>query len=398
MNENATELLRGTVETLQESELKERLDSGKQLVVKAGFDPTAADLHLGHVVLLNKLRAFQDAGHLVKFVIGDFTGMIGDPSGRDATRLPVSKEQLAKNALTYTKQCFKILDQSATQILFNSSWLEKLSLSELLHISSQYTVARMLERDDFHKRYIAQQSIGVHEFIYPLMQGYDSIVLSCDVELGGSDQKFNLLVGRHLQKAWGQDPQIVMMLPLLVGLDGHRKMSKSLNNYVGIDEEPQSMFGKIMSLSDELMWDYFELLSCLSSAEIEQLKASVKEGKNPRDIKMDLACELISQFHTKTEAQKSKMDFIARFRHNQIPDDIKEIDLHIKEDALPVYKILQMSSLTSSSSEARRMIEQGAVKINGENVGDVNCVVKVNSTNVYQVGKRKFIKIKLSNE
>ena len=354
MSKEIDELLRGVVETLQVDELEKHLASGKSPVIKAGFDPTTADLHLGHVVLLNKLRTFQDMGHVVKFVVGDFTGTIGDPSGRDVTRPPMLKEELRQNANSYAEQAFKVLDRGATEVLFNSDWLEKLLLADVLHLSAQHTVARMLERDDFSQRYAARQTIGLHEFLYPLMQGYDSVVLSCDVEIGGTDQKFNLLVGRHLQKVWKQQPQVVMMMPILVGLDGKRKMSKSLDNYVGITEEPSSMYGKLMSLSDESMWSYFELLSRFSVKEINDLKVSLAEGGNPRDVKMVLARELVAYFHSRAKAQNAEADFIARFRHNQIPDEIELRELIIEGSSLPLFTVLKMSSLTASSTEASK--------------------------------------------
>ena len=389
------ELLRGVAETLQIEELEQRLDSGKQLVVKVGFDPTSPDLHLGHFVVLNKLRLFQDMGHLVKLVVGDFTGMIGDPSGKDATRPPVSKELIEKNASSYAEQAFIVLDRKATEVCFNSGWLEKLKLADILHLASHQTVARMLERDDFSQRYAAGQPIGIHEFLYPLMQGYDSVVLSCDVEIGGTDQKFNLLVGRYLQKVWKQAPQVVMMMPLLVGLDGKRKMSKSLGNYIGITESPDVMFGKIMSLSDDLMWHYFDLLAFHSSTQVNDLKRSVAEGSNPRDIKMLLASDVIAHFHGKKESENAKTDFIARFRHGQMPDEIESRELAIKDKSLALPVLLKLVSLTPSTSEATRMIKQGAVRLDGEKVSDTKLMIDTGSEHVFQVGKRQFMKVKL---
>lgn len=396
MSEKMNGLLRNVAETLQVEELEKLLSEGKQLVIKAGFDPTTADLHLGHFVVLNKLRDFQDIGHRVKFVVGDFTGTIGDPSGRDVTRPPMSQQDLQHNAESYAEQAFKVLDRKATEVVFNSEWLGKLSFADVLHLSAQYTVARMLERDDFSQRHAAGHAIGVHEFLYPLMQGYDSVALSCDIEIGGTDQKFNLLVGRHLQKAWKQRPQVVMMMPILVGLDGKRKMSKSLDNYIGIDEDPSTMLGKIMSLSDATMWEYFELLSSLSGPEIQALKAQTEQGKNPRDIKMSLARELVMRFHSEAEAHAAEEEFIQRFRHGILPEDMQSCELEIEAgDSLPLFKVLQMSALTPSSSEANRMIKQGAVKIDGVKAEDPNIKIGPRKEMVYQVGKRKFMKISL---
>ncbi len=390
-----SELLRGAKEILHTEELERQLDSGKRLVVKAGFDPTSPDLHLGHFVVLNKLRLFQDLGHSVKFVVGDFTGLIGDPSGKDATRPPVSKELIEKNAASYAEQAFKVLNPEATEICFNSKWLGALSLSDVLRLASHHTVARMLERDDFSQRYAAGQPIGIHEFLYPLMQGYDSVVLSSDVELGGADQKFNLLVGRHLQKVWKQAPQVVMMMPLLVGLDGTRKMSKSLDNCIGITESPQAMFGKVMSVSDDLMRHYFDLLSFRPSSELDSLKESVAQGANPRDIKMLLASEIVTRFCGDTAAQAAEADFVARFRHGQMPDDIESDTLTIEDSALGLATLLKLSSLTPSTSEAIRMIKQGAVRIDGEKVSDIKLPISAGSEHIFQVGKRRFMKIKL---
>lgn len=391
-----SELQRGTKEILQTEDLRQRLDSGKRLIIKAGFDPTSEDLHLGHFVVLNKLRLFQDMGHVVKFLVGDFTGMVGDPSGKDTTRPPVSKEQIEKNAASYAAQAFKVLDREATEVCFNSKWLGELGLSDVLHLASHQTVARMLERDDFSQRYATGQPIGIHEFLYPLMQGYDSVVLSCDVELGGTDQKFNLLVGRYLQKVWQQAPQIVMMMPLLVGLDGKRKMSKSLDNYIGITESPMLMFGKIMSLSDNLMWHYFDLLSLRPSSEIDRLKESVNAGNNPRDIKMLLASEIVARFHDNAKAKQAEADFVARFRHGQMPAEIESSTLTIEGSGVGLPVLLKLASLTPSTSEATRMIRQGAVRIDGEKVSDIKLMIDIGSEHIFQVGKRRFMRVKLS--
>lgn len=389
------ELLRGSEEIISIAELESRLKSDKPLVIKAGFDPTAADLHLGHTVLINKLRYFQDHGHIVKFLIGDFTALIGDPSGRNATRKPMSAEAIVENASSYEKQIYKILDPDKTQILFNSEWLAKLSSTEIIKLSAKHTVARMMERDDFKKRYKQEHAIGIHEFLYPLFQGYDSVVLKADVELGGSDQKFNLLVGRELQKDWGITPQIVITMPILEGLDGKQKMSKSLNNYIGIAEPPREMYGKLMSISDQLMWRYFDLLSFRSKAEIEDLNKSVGEGVNPKDIKMMLAEEIVSRFHDRATAENAKADFIARFSYGQMPADIEHCEVYINGDSLALANLLKESTMTRSTSEANRMIAQGAVRIDGVKVASKNVCIKIGDEHIYQVGKRNFRRILL---
>ena len=389
------ELLRGTEEIISPEELKQRLELNKPLVVKAGFDPTAPDLHLGHTVLINKLRYFQKHGHIVKFLIGDFTALIGDPSGRNITRKPMSVEQIKENADSYKKQIYKILDPDKTEILFNSQWLGKLSAAEIVKLSAKHTVARMMERDDFKKRYSKEHPIGIHEFLYPLFQGYDSVELKADIELGGTDQKFNLLVGRELQKDWRLAPQIVITMPILEGLDGKQKMSKSLNNYIGISESHKEMYGKIMSASDQLMWRYFELLSFKSKAEIDDLKKSVADGVNPRDIKMTLAEEIVARFHDKAAAFDAKTDFLARFSCGQIPDDIEYCKVHVDSDSLTLPKLLKESSMMSSTSEANRMIAQGAVRIDGVKVISRDVHIKVGTEHIYQVGKRNFRRILL---
>jgi len=394
VKEQLPEIQRGTDEILVLSELEERLKSGKPLRIKAGFDPTAPDIHIGHTVLINKMRQFQDLGHTVIFLIGDFTGLIGDPTGKNVTRKALTEEQVAINAETYKKQIFKILDPEKTEIRFNSEWMGKMSSVQMIQLSSRYTVARMLERDDFNKRYKNNQSIAIHEFLYPLVQGYDSVALECDVELGGTDQKFNLLMGRELQKQYGQKPQIVLTMPLLEGLDGVQKMSKSLNNYIGIDEAPGEMFGKLMSISDELMWRYFELLSFRPLADIEQLKQQVDSGRNPRDVKFELADEIITRFHNKEAAEKAQADFIARFQKGAIPDEMPEHSLEAeKPEGIPLTVMLKMCNLTSSTSDAMRMIKQGAVKIDGEKIADQRLVINKGTEAVYQVGKRKFARI-----
>ncbi len=388
------EIQRGTDEILILSELEERLKSGKPLRIKAGFDPTAPDIHIGHTVLINKMRQFQDLGHQVIFLIGDFTGLIGDPTGKNVTRKALTEEQVAINAETYKKQIFKILDPEKTEIRFNSEWMGKMSSVQMIQLSSRYTVARMLERDDFNKRYKNNQSIAIHEFLYPLVQGYDSVALECDVELGGTDQKFNLLMGRELQKQYGQKPQVVLTMPLLEGLDGVQKMSKSLNNYIGIDEAPGEMFGKLMSISDELMWRYFELLSFRPLSDIEQLKQQVATGRNPRDVKFELADEIITRFHNKEAADKAQTDFIARFQKGAMPEEMPEHSIDAeKPEGIPLTVMLKMCALTSSTSDAMRMIKQGAVKIDGEKIADQRLVIKKGTEAIYQVGKRKFARI-----
>lgn len=396
VEESLALIKRGSDELLIEAELVEKLKSGRPLRVKAGFDPTAPDLHLGHTVLINKLRHFQDLGHHVMFLIGDFTGMIGDPSGKNAARPPLSREQVLENAKTYQEQVFKILDPDKTEICFNSQWIEPLGASGMIRLAAQHTVARMLERDDFAKRYRNGQPIAIHEFLYPLCQGYDSVAMKADVELGGTDQKFNLLVGRELQKHYGQSPQCVLMMPLLEGLDGVNKMSKSLGNYVGISEPPREIFGKLMSITDELMWRYYELLSFRSAAEIADLRREVGDGRNPRDAKVMFAQEIVARFHGAAAAEDALADFEARFKQGAIPDDIQEVALQAVEGGLPVVQVLRLAGLTASTSEAMRMIAQGGVKIDGEKVADKEVVIPVGASHVLQVGKRKFARVTVS--
>ncbi|MCW8855438.1 MAG: tyrosine--tRNA ligase [Gammaproteobacteria bacterium] len=384
---------RGAEEILVEEELIEKLKSGKSLRIKAGFDPTAPDLHLGHTVLLNKLRQFQELGHEVIFLIGDFTGMIGDPTGKSATRPPLTRDQVIENAKSYEEQIFKILDPEKTLVMFNSSWMGNMDAADLIKLASSLTVARMLERDDFSKRYASNQPIAIHEFLYPLIQGYDSVELKADVELGGTDQKFNLLMGRELQKQHGQAPQTVLMMPILEGLDGVQKMSKSLNNYIGVHEPADEMFGKIMSISDELMWRYFELLSFRPMAEIEDLRLKMEQGTNPRDIKFQLAEEIIERFHDRASAVKARENFIARFQKGAMPDEMPEVELQTEDGELAIANLLKMADLTGSTSDAMRMIKQGAVKIDGQKIEDKSLKIQSGSCNVYQVGKRKFAKV-----
>ena len=395
MKEALKLIKRGTDEILTESDLKKKLESGKQLVVKAGFDPTAPDLHLGHTVLLNKLRHFQDLGHKVIFLIGDFTGRIGDPSGTNKTRPTLDAKDLVQNAKTYEKQVFKILKKDLTDVRFNSEWCENLGADGLIQLASKYNVARMLERDDFNKRFSSNKSIAIHEFLYPLVQGYDSVALEADVECGGTDQKFNLLVGRELQRDYDQEPQVVITVPILEGLDGIKKMSKSLNNFVGIDEEPNEMFGKIMSISDELMWRWFELLSFISEEEINDLKKQMEHGKNPRDIKFILAEELVDRFHKDGEGEKCKESFLNRFQKGKIPDDIDSVKINIDGPKIMLVNLLKDTNMISSVSEGNRLIKQGGIKINSEKVEDPKLEVSEGSEDIYQVGKRKFLKIKL---
>tara|TARA_B100001287_G_scaffold235852_1_gene208236 strand:+ start:460 stop:1650 length:1191 start_codon:yes stop_codon:yes gene_type:complete len=395
MQEELAIIKRGTDEILTESDLKKKLESGKQLVVKAGFDPTAPDLHFGHTVLINKLRHFQDLGHKVIFLIGDFTGQIGDPSGKNKTRPTLDEKELKENAKTYEKQVFKILKKELTEVRFNSEWCNKLGAAGLIGLASKYNVARMLERDDFNKRYNANQSIAVHEFLYPLVQGYDSVALNADVECGGTDQKFNLLVGRELQRSYEQEPQVVLTVPILEGLDGTNKMSKSLNNFIGINEKADEMFGKIMSISDELMWRWFELLSFIPEKEITILKKEVEAGKNPRDVKFILAEELVDRFHKPGDGTKCKEDFLQRFQKGTLPNDIKEVSLEIENKSIPLTNLLKNAEMTSSTSEAMRLIKQGGVKINSEKVSDVKLEIEKGSEAIYQVGKRKFLKINI---
>ena len=393
---DALELLkRGTDEILTVEDLKKKLSTKKKLVVKAGFDPTAPDLHLGHTVLINKLRHFQDLGHRVIFLIGDFTGMIGDPSGKNKTRPTLSAEEIKKNAKTYEKQVFKILKKEQTEVRFNSEWCSKLGAEGLIRLASNYNVARMLERDDFSKRYKSNQSIAVHEFLYPLVQGYDSVHLEADVECGGTDQKFNLLVGRELQRAYEQEPQVVITVPILEGLDGVNKMSKSLDNYVGVDEAPEDMFGKIMSISDELMWRWFELLSFKSNDEIKSLKKAAASGENPRDIKFLLAIEIVDRFHAEGDGEKCKENFLQRFQKGKLPENIEEISLDIEGSSILLTNLLKESGMTASVSESSRMIKQGAVKIDQEKVTDLKLEITKNTDAIYQVGKRKIMRIKI---
>ena len=383
---------RGCEELLVEEELVRKLQTGRKLRIKLGMDPTAPDLHLGHTVVINKLRHFQDLGHHVQFLIGDFTGMIGDPTGKNQTRPPLTREQIQVNAATYQKQVFKILDPEKTEIMFNSTWSDKLGAEGMIRLCSRYTVARILERDDFAKRYKGGQPIAMHELLYPLMQGYDSVAMKSDVELGGTDQKFNLLVGRELQKDWGQEPQCILTMPLLEGLDGVDKMSKSKGNYVGISEQPGEMFGKLMSISDALMWRYFELLSFRSLDEIAQLKAECEAGRNPRDAKVMLGQEIVTRFHSASAAQQALADFEARFRAGAIPDDIAEVSLG--GAPLAVSALLKQAGLVGSSSEAIRNIEQGGVKVDGERVEDRALKLPA-GTYVVQVGKRRFARVTL---
>lgn len=386
---------RGSEEILLEEELLQRLGSGKPLRIKAGFDPTAPDLHLGHTVLINKMRQFQELGHEVLFLIGDFTGMIGDPSGKSVTRKPLTREQVLDNARTYQEQIFKILDPERTRIVFNSHWMSELSAADLIQIAARHTVARMLERDDFQKRYSSNQPIAIHEFLYPLIQGYDSVVLKADVELGGTDQKFNLLVGRELQKQYGQASQVVLTMPLLVGLDGVQKMSKSLNNYIGIQEPANEMFGKLMSISDELMWRYFDLLSFRSNQEIAQLQQAVADGANPRDAKFALAEEIVSRFHGLGAGLAARDEFIARFQKGAMPEEMPLVELTTESDALPIANVMREAGLTPSTSEALRMIRQGAVRIDGERIEATDLQLAAGSDQVIQVGRRRFARVRI---
>ena len=393
MTDALSTIKRGTDEILTESDLKQKLESGKQLTVKAGFDPTAPDLHLGHTVLINKLRHFQDLGHKVIFLIGDFTGQIGDPSGKNKTRPTLTKEEVAENAKSYKDQVFKILKKDLTEVRFNSEWCKDLGAEGLIDLASRYNVARMLERDDFNKRYTSNQSIAVHEFLYPLVQGYDSVALEADVECGGTDQKFNLLVGRELQRSFDQEPQVVLTVPILEGLDGVNKMSKSLNNFVGVDEEPNEMFGKIMSISDTLMWRWFELLSFLPEDEIKELQASVEAGMNPRDAKFKLAIEIIDRFHGEGEGEKCKDAFLKRFQKGAIPEDIEEVSYSLEDESMPLVNLLKETGMVASTSEASRLIKQGGIKIDSKKVEDPKMLILAGTKQVYQVGKRKFLKI-----
>ena len=393
--EQVDQIRRGADELILEEDLRRKLARGKPLRVKAGFDPTAPDLHLGHTVVLNKMRQFQDLGHHVMFLIGDFTGMIGDPSGRNVTRPPLTPEQIAQNAETYKAQVFKVLRADKTEIVFNSTWSDQLGAAGMVKLAATYTVARLLERDDFAKRFAEQRPILIHELLYPLMQGYDSVAMKADVELGGTDQKFNLLVGRELQKHYGQEAQVIITMPLLEGLDGVNKMSKSLGNYVGIDDEPTEMFGKLMSASDVMMWRYIELLSFEPLATISEWKRSVEHGANPREIKVRFAQEIVARFHDRAAAGRALEDFESRFRHGGVPDDLREQVIEVPADGAVIGHVLKSSGVCPSTSDAHRMIEQGGVRVNGDKVSDKNLRLAAGSTYVLQVGKRKFAKVTL---
>jgi len=396
IREQIAELSRGTDEVLPEDGLTAKLKLGRPLIIKAGFDPTAPDLHIGHTVLINKMRQFQQLGHEIVFLIGDFTGMIGDPSGKNATRPPLTPEEIQANAATYEEQIFKILDRDATRVEFNSNWMGSMDAAGLIKLAARHTVARMLERDDFNKRYTGGQPISIHEFLYPLVQGYDSVALKADVELGGTDQKFNLLVGRQLQQDYGQPQQIVMTMPLLEGLDGVQKMSKSLGNYIGITDAPGEMFGKIMSVSDDLMWRYFELLSFRPIDDIAALKRAVDDGLNPRDAKFELGAEIVARFHDNAAAESARQEFIARFQQGAMPDEIAEVTLESQDGSLGIAHLLKAAGLVSSTSDAFRMIKQGAVRIDAERVTDRALEIKAGTTAVFQVGKRKFARVSLT--
>ena len=396
MSDHLQQIRRGVEDLLVEAELVERLNAGRPLRVKAGFDPTAPDLHLGHTVLINKLRQFQDLGHEVLFLIGDFTGMIGDPTGKNVTRKPLTRDDVLANAATYEHQIFKILDPGRTTVMFNSQWMGEMSAADLIQVAARHTVARMLERDDFSKRYASGQPIAIHEFLYPLIQGYDSVAMKADVELGGTDQKFNLLVGRELQKHYGQKPQVIMTMPILEGLDGVQKMSKSLDNYIGISEPPGEMFGKIMSISDDLMWRWFELLSFRPLDEIEGLRRQVADGTNPRDIKFLLGQEIVARFHDAGAAEAAQAEFVARFQKGAMPDEMPELTLPAVDGELGLANLLKEAGLVGSTSEAFRMVKQGAVRIDGERVEDKGLNISAGTTHVYQVGKRKFARVTIS--
>ena len=393
INEQLAIIKRGSDELLVESELVEKLKTGRPLRVKAGFDPTAPDLHVGHTVLINKLRQLQDLGHHILFLIGDFTGMIGDPTGKNATRPPLTHEEVERNAETYKAQVFKILDAAKTEVVYNSTWMNKLSSADMIKLAATHTVARMLERDDFGKRYRGNQPIAIHEFLYPLVQGYDSVALKADLELGGTDQKFNLLMGRELQKQNGQPPQCVLMMPLLEGLDGVNKMSKSLGNYIGITESPNEIFGKLMSISDTLMWRYIELLSFVPLATVRQWKTEVDGGRNPRDIKVGFAQEIVARFHDQPAAEAALADFESRFKQGEIPADIATVQVTGGPDGIAIASALKEAGLTASTSEAMRMIAQGGVKLDGEKVSDKSLKLAKGASVVAQVGKRKFARI-----
>ena len=395
--EQAVETIRrGCQELIVEEDLAKKLASGRKLRVKLGLDPTAPDLHLGHTVVINKLRHFQELGHQVQFLIGDFTGMIGDPTGKNQTRPPLSREQILANAQTYRDQVFKILDPDRTQILFNSEWSDRLGAEGIIRLAAKYTVSQLLEREDFHKRFSEERPIALHELLYPLMQGYDSVAMKSDVELGGTDQKFNLLVGRELQRAWGQEPQVILTMPLLEGLDGKEKMSKSLGNYVGIAEPPQEVFGKLMSISDALMWRYIELLSFEPLSVVRKWKADVEAGANPRDVKVRFAAEIVARFHGPAAARKAQEDFEQRFRRGEMPDEMPEQKLFYPETGLPITQLLKQLNLVPSTTEANRLIEQGGVKVNGDRVSDRTLKLAKGETYVVQVGKRKFARVTLA--
>ncbi len=399
VDEQLALLRRGAEEILLDGDLAARLAQGRPLRVKAGFDPTAPDLHLGHTVLLNKLRHFQDMGHHALFLIGDFTGMIGDPTGKNVTRKPLTREEVAENAKTYAAQIGKILDPERTEIVFNSRWMGAMSAADLIGLAARHTVARMLERDDFSKRYAGGQAIAIHEFLYPLIQGYDSVVLKSDVELGGTDQKFNLLVGRQLQQALGQPPQIVLTMPILEGLDGVQKMSKSLGNYIGVSEPPAEMYGKLMSISDDLMWRYFDLLSARPTEELARLRSEVAEGLNPRDAKMSLAHEMVARFHGPAEARRAEEDFVSRFRRGALPDEVPVVTVALDGDGtgVPIASLIKLAGLAESSSEALRLIAQGAVRLDGERVADKGLVIPRGTSPLIQVGKRRVARVRVGS-
>jgi tyrosyl-tRNA synthetase len=393
MIDELAQIKHGADEVLVEAELVERLKAGKPLRIKAGFDPTAPDLHLGHTVLINKLRQFQMLGHEILFLIGDFTGMIGDPTGKNITRKPLTRDDVMANAATYEQQIYKILDPEKTTIMFNSQWMGAMNAADLIQVAAKHTVARMLERDDFSKRYAGNQPIAIHEFLYPLIQGYDSVAMKADVELGGTDQKFNLLVGRELQKHYGQKPQVILTMPILEGLDGVQKMSKSLDNYIGINEPADEMFGKLMSISDDLMWRYFELLSFRPLDEVEQLRLAVRQGMNPRDAKFQLGQEIVERFHDKAAAEGALAAFIARFQKGAMPDEMPELTIDANGGEVKIANLLKDASLTGSTSDAFRMIKQGAVRVDGERITDKGLSIAAGNTHVFQVGKRRFARV-----
>ena len=396
VQEAMAEIRRGAEEILVEKELIEKLEKGQPLRIKAGFDPTAPDLHLGHTVLLNKLRQFQEMGHEILFLIGDFTGMIGDPTGKNVTRQPLTPEKVKENAETYQQQVFKILDPQRTQVVFNSGWMNEMTAADMIRLASNHTVARMLERDDFHKRYTSNQPIAIHEFLYPLIQGYDSVVLDADVELGGTDQKFNLLMGRELQKAYGKPQQCILTMPILEGLDGVQKMSKSLGNYIGINDSPKDIFGKLMSISDDLMWRYITLLSFQTAAEISELKQLVAAGRNPMEVKKDFAVEIVSRFHSDAIAAEVRQGFENQFKKGELPEDIPAITLSVGSEGMLIANLLKQAGLTTSTSDSLRMLKQGAVKIDNEKCDDKDRLFQAGAEHIIQVGKRKFAKISIT--